>query len=48
MLMRKQDQVPCNIYGANGNQTFTVNVADVRKLIYTPVKQIVAMDIEGQ
>ncbi len=46
--LRKQDQVPCNIYGANGNQTFAVNVADVRKLIYTPDTQIVALDIEGQ
>ncbi|MBR0310405.1 MAG: 50S ribosomal protein L25, partial [Paludibacteraceae bacterium] len=46
--LRKQDQVPCNIYGANGNQTFTVNVADIRKLIYTPDTQIVALDIEGQ
>ena len=46
--LRKQDQVPCNIYGANGNQTFTVNVADVRKLIYTPDTQVVALTIDGQ
>ena len=46
--LRKQDLVPCNIYGANGNQTFTVNVADVRKLIYTPDTQVVELTIDGQ
>ena len=43
--LRKQDLVPCNIYGANGNQTFTVNVADVRKLIYSPDTQIVDLTV---
>ncbi|MCQ2342025.1 MAG: 50S ribosomal protein L25 [Paludibacteraceae bacterium] len=43
--LRKQDFVPCNIYGLGDNITFTVAKADVRKLIYTPDTMAVALTI---
>ena len=46
--LRKQDLVPCNLYGNGDNITFTVNVADVRKLIYTPDTMIVELTIDGK
>lgn len=46
--LRKQDLVPCNLYGNGNNVTFTVNVADVRKLIYTPDTMIVNLSIDGK
>lgn len=46
--LRKQDLVPCNLYGNGENVTFTVNVNDVRKLIYTPDTQVVALTVAGK
>ncbi len=46
--LRKQELVPCNLYGNGENITFTVNVNDVRKLIYTPDTLIVNLSIEGK
>lgn len=46
--LRKQDLVPCNLYGNNQNTTFTVNVSDVRKLIYTPDTMVVNLTIDGK
>jgi len=46
--LRKQDLVPCNLYGNGDNITFTVNVADVRKLIYTPDTMVVELTIDGK
>ncbi|MCQ2348606.1 MAG: 50S ribosomal protein L25/general stress protein Ctc [Paludibacteraceae bacterium] len=43
--LRKQELVPCNIYGLGDNITFTVAQADVRKLIYTPDTMVVALTI---
>lgn len=43
--LRKQDLVPCNLYGIDGNVTFTVNIADVRKMIYTPDTLIIDLTI---
>lgn len=43
--LRKQNLVPCNLYGLGENITFTVNVEDVRKLIYTPDTMAVALTI---
>lgn len=45
--LRKQDLVPCNLYGNGANITFEVNVNDVRKLIYTPDTLIVNLTIDG-
>ena len=43
--LRAQNLVPCNIYGVGENITFTVNVADVRQLIYTPDTMVVLLTI---
>lgn len=42
---RKENLVPCNIYGLGNNVTFTVGVEDVRKLIYTPDTLLVNLTI---
>ena len=42
---RKENLVPCNLYGNGENITFTVTVDDVRKLIYTPDTMAVALTI---
>lgn len=46
--LRKEELVPCNLYGCGVNLTFTVNVNDVRKLIYTPDTQVVALTVAGK
>lgn len=43
--LRKQNLVPCNVYGKSGNMTFTVSEADVRKLIYTPNTMAVSLTV---
>lgn len=42
---RKENLVPCNLYGNGENTTFVVGVDDVRKLIYTPDTMAVALTI---
>lgn len=42
---RKENLVPCNLYGNGENVTFVVTVDDVRKLIYTPDTMVVALTI---
>ncbi len=42
---RKENLIPCNIYGLGENLTFTVAKDDVRKLIYTPDTLAVALTI---
>ncbi len=52
--LRKQDIIPCNIYGVeteNGAPkavAFTVSMADVRNLIYTPNVYIVNLNLGGK
>lgn len=46
--LRKQELVPCNLYGVDGNVTFTVNVNDVRKMIYTPDTLVINLNIDGK
>ncbi|MCQ2243090.1 MAG: 50S ribosomal protein L25/general stress protein Ctc [Bacteroidaceae bacterium] len=52
--LRKQDIIPCNIYGVeteNGAPkavAFTVAMADVRNLIYTPNVYIVNLNLSGK
>jgi large subunit ribosomal protein L25 len=43
--MRKEELVPCNLYGHGENITFTVKKEDVRKLIYSPDTQIVDLTV---
>lgn len=42
---RKENLVPCNVYGVGENITFNVAVEDVRKLIYTPDTLLVNLTI---
>lgn len=42
---RAENLIPCNLYGKGENVTFTVADADVRKLIYCPDTQAVALTI---
>lgn len=42
---RKENLVPCNLYGNGENVTFTVTVDDVCKLIYCPDTMAVALTI---
>lgn len=46
--LRKQELVPCNLYGIGENITFTVNNNDIRKMIYTPDTLIIALTIDGK
>ena len=43
--LRKEDLVPCNLYGCGKNVTFTVGKEAVRKLIYTPDTMVVDLTI---
>lgn len=43
--IRKENLVPCNIYGLGENLTFSVNVEDVRKLVYTPDTLVVELTV---
>jgi len=43
--LRKEELIPCNLYGLGENLTFTVSKEDVRKLIYTPDTLVVALTI---
>lgn len=43
--LRKENLIPCNLYGNGENHTFAVTKDDVRKLIYTPDTQVVALTI---
>ncbi|MDR2937984.1 MAG: 50S ribosomal protein L25/general stress protein Ctc [Prevotellaceae bacterium] len=46
--MRKNEQVPCTIYGNGDNVLFTVEKAALKNLIYTPSAYLVNIDIEGK
>ena len=46
--LRKEELIPCNLYGLGENVTFTVSANDVRKLIYTPDTQVVALEVSGK
>ncbi len=45
--LRKQGEIPCNIYGGKENISFTVSMSDIRKLIYTADIYVVALNIDG-
>jgi len=45
---RKQDLIPCVLYGGEGTVHFTVTKDSVRKLIYTPEVLIVDLTVEGK
>ena len=46
--LRKQEVIPCNLYGNGENINFQVKFNDVRKLIYTPEIFGVEITIDGK
>jgi len=46
--VRNSGNIPCNLYGANGNTSFEVVAGDVRKLIYSPEIFLVELTIDGK
>lgn len=45
---RKEGKVPCVIYGNGPTVHFTLDQADIRKLVYTPNSYIVNINIDGK
>ncbi len=46
--LRRQNNVPCVIYGGEKNINFSVAFEDVRKLIYTPHIYVVDLFVDGE
>lgn len=46
--VRKEDKVPCVLYGGEGNVHFMVKNGDLRNLLYTPKVYLVNLDLEGK
>jgi large subunit ribosomal protein L25 len=45
--VRRAEQIPAVVYGQGEPVNFSLEVADVKPLIYTPASYIVELDIEG-
>lgn len=45
--LRKEERVPCNLYGISGNISFSVAAKEVKHLIYTDKVYKVALNIDG-
>lgn len=45
---RKNETVPCVLYGGKENITFQVSDADFRNIIYTPVVYLVQLNVDGK
>lgn len=46
--IRKEGNIPCNLYGINGNTNFHVNEIIFNKIINSPEVYFVELDIEGK
>ncbi|MCD8186298.1 MAG: 50S ribosomal protein L25/general stress protein Ctc [Rikenellaceae bacterium] len=46
--VRREERVPCVIYGGGESIPFSIDVKDLKQLIYTPNSYILDIDIEGQ
>lgn len=46
--LRKEELVPCELYGAGENIHFSVSEKDLNKLLFTPETFIVKFDVEGK
>ncbi len=46
--LRAQGLIPCNLQTKEGAKSFTVKVADVRKLLYTSYVYAVKLNIDGE
>lgn len=45
--VRKEDRVPCVLYGGEEIQHFTVAPLDLRELVYSPKFKVVEIDLDG-
>ena len=46
--VRKAERVPCVIYGAGESTPFTIDMKELKQLIYTPNSYIIKFDIDGR
>ncbi len=46
--VRKEGNIPCNLYGGEGNENFHVNEIEFNKIINSPNVYFVNLDIEGK
>jgi large subunit ribosomal protein L25 len=46
--VRKEERVPCVIYGGGESIPFSIDVKELKQLIYTPNSYIINFDIDGQ
>ena len=46
--VRREERVPCVIYGNGESTAFSIDVKDLKQLIYTPNSYILEFDIEGE
>ena len=46
--VRREGMIPCVLYGGEAAESFSVNVKDVKALIYTPNSYIVELDFDGK
>ncbi len=46
--LRKEEKVPCVLYGGEENVNFTLNSADLRNLLFTPHVYQVELSLEGK
>ena len=46
--VRKEERVPCVIYGGGESIPFSIDIKELKQLIYTPNSYIINFDIEGQ
>ena len=46
-ILRKEEKVPCVIYGGKENIHFTVNEVKFNKIINTPEVYFIDLDVEG-
>src|SRR5688572_9060208 len=45
--VRKENRVPCVLYGSEEIQHFTLAPLDLRTLVYSPEFQVVEIDLDG-
>lgn len=46
--LRKEEKVPCVLYGGGTNVHFAVTSGDIRKLLYTPSVYLVNLELSGK
>ena len=46
--MRSTGHIPAELYGGDGNNHFTVEIKDIKQLIYTPDFQLANIHLEGK